>query len=223
MYFSIEITIDMIIKLLPYIKSTLFIAVLGFICAFILAIFISIITYLKVPILTQLVSIYISFNRSIPVLSQLYLVFYGMPQIWEQLTEIAPMYFLIAVLATTQSSFIAETLRGAFLSISKGQLEAGLSCGMTKIQTIKTVIFPQVFRISFPGMSNTFIGMIKGTSVGFTIGVMELMSKSKNLGMRGYRLLESYVAVSLIYWALVIVASQIQKRIEHKLDAPYVK
>lgn len=221
MGFKVSILFDMIFELLPYIKNTLFITFVSFVLAMILSIIISGIVYFKVPILYRISKVYISFFRSTPVISQIFVFYFGLPLLIPSLKGMSPMIFLIAVLGTSQSSFLAETLRGGLASVDKIQYEAALVVGMTNFQAMRRIIFPQAFRVAFPGLCNTLVSLIKGTSIGFTVGVIELMSKAKIIGMVNYRVMESYVAVLLIYWGIVLIIGRLQKYVEERLDRAY--
>ena len=221
MGFNVDVLFEMISELLPYIKNTLFITFVSFLLAMTLAIIISGIVYFQVPILYRISKVYISFFMSTPVISQIFVFFYGLPQLIPSLKGMSPMVTLIAVLGISQSSFLAETLRGSLSSVDKIQYEAALVVGMTNSQAMRRIMFPQAFRVAFPGLCNTLVGLIKGTSIGFTVGVVELMSKAKIIGMNNYRLMESYVAVLLLYWGIVLVIERLQKGVEKKLGRAY--
>lgn len=117
---------------------------------------------------------------------------------------------------------MAEIIRGAFSSIPKGQLQAAKSIGMTTKQAMQHVIIPQVIRIALPGLSNSIICLTKGSAVGFTVGVMEMMTAAKIVTARTYRTMEVYVAVLVVYWALVIVLTKFQSRFENRLNRGYM-
>ena len=133
----------------------------------------------------------------------------------------SPTVAIILVLGLNEAAFMAETIRGALSSVDKGQYEASLAVGMTESQAMRRIIIPQAIRVAIPSLGNAFIGMVKGTSLGFTIGVVELMAEAKLLATKNYRIMEAYMAALFIYWVLIVILSQLQKLIEKKLNKAY--
>ena len=82
---------------------------------------------------------------------------------------------------------------------------------------MKDIVFPQALVSAIPSLGNSFVNMIKSTSMGFTIGVVELLSQAKIGSTMSYRFLEGYVAVGLIYWALILIVDYLQKRLERRV------
>ena len=132
------------------------------------------------------------------------------------------MTILIVVMALNQTAFMSEIIRGAFLSIPKGQYDAAKSIGMTTNESLRHIIIPQVIRIALPGMINSVISLIKGTSMGYTIGVLEMMTASRLYSARTFRQIEVYTALLLIYWAIVLIITKTQSRLENRLNRGYV-
>ena len=188
--------------------------------AFVLAFFLGIVLVLtkssRWAILRQLTRLYVSYFRSTPYITQLFILYFGLPQVIPPLREMTAETALILSIAMNSSAFISEILRGALLSVDKGQMEAALSVGLSKLRALREIIFPQAFVAALPSLGNSFINMLKSTSMGFTIGVVELLSKAKIGSASSYRYLESYVAVGLIYWAMMLVISFAQKRLEKR-------
>lgn len=101
------------------------------------------------------------------------------------------------------------------MSVDKGQMEAGISVNMSKMDIYRRIIFPQALISAIPALGNAFVNIIKGTSMGFTIGVVELLSQAKIGALNSFKFLESYMAVGLVYWLLVIVMDYLQKKLEN--------
>lgn len=209
-------------EVLPFLKYTLFIAFVAYFLASILAIVISMCRFFEVKGFDKFFKVYISFFRSTPLVTQLFFIYFGLPQIIPALSKFSDMTILIVVMALNQAAFMSEIVRGAFSSIPKGQYEAAKSIGMTTRQSMQHIIIPQAIRIALPGWINSIIGLIKSSSAGYTIGVLEMMTASKLYSARTYRHIEVYVAVLLIYWAIVMVITKIQSRLETRLNRGYV-
>jgi putative amino-acid transport system permease protein len=119
------------------------------------------------------------------------------------------------------SAYMAESIRAAILGIDKSQMEACLSLGMTRLQAMKRVILPQASRVATPSLMNYFIDMIKSTSLAFTLGVSEIMAKAQMEASSSFKFFESFLAVAVIYWLVVIFFTRIQHLLENYLNKAY--
>lgn len=186
-------------------------------CAFVLGLLLEILRNSKIKMIKHLTSVYISFFRSTPYVTQLFIFYYGLPQVIIPLRAVSAESALVITIAMNSSAFIAETIRGGLLSVDKGQKEAALSIGMSSFDMMKEIILPQAFVASLPSLGNAFVGMIKSTTVGFTIGVVELLSQAKIMGAASFNFFESYVAAGIVYWLIIIVIDHLQKIVEKRV------
>lgn len=214
--------VEIIPDLLKLIPLTLFLAVISMIFAIIGGLVLALITRSNIPVLKQLATIYISFFRAIPTLVQLFLIYYGLPQIFPALTAMTAITAAILGLSLKQSAFLAEIFRAALNSVDKGQVEACLSVGMTKAQAFRRIVLPQATRNAIPATSNVFIGLIKETSLAFTLGVVELFAQGKILAASSLKFFETYLALALLYWFLIIIFTFIQQALEKRMEKPYI-
>lgn len=214
MDFRLDIFQETLFEILPFIKVTLFIAAVSLVIALGLAIILALIVQYKIPVLDKLVALYVSFFRSTPMLSQLFFFYFAVTPFVSFLKDIEPITALIIVMSMNEAAFMSETIRGALSSVDKGQREAGLSIGMTELQVMRRIVIPQAFRVALPGLSNSFIGLIKGSSLGFTIGVIELMSEAKLISAKNFRVMEAYIAVLIVYWVVIAILTKCQKLLE---------
>lgn len=214
--------VEIIPDLLTFIPLTLFLAVISMIFAIIGGLVLALITRSNIPVLKQLATIYISFFRAIPTLVQLFLIYYGLPQIFPALTAMTAITAAILGLSLKQSAFLAEIFRAALNSVDKGQVEACLSVGMTKAQAFRRIVLPQATRNAIPATSNVFIGLIKETSLAFTLGVVELFAQGKILAASSLKFFETYLALALLYWFLIIIFTFIQQALEKRMEKPYI-
>ncbi len=109
---------------------------------------------------------------------------------------------------------MSETIRGAFNAVDKGQIEACMSIGMTRIQTMRRIILPQSMAVALPSLLNSLVDLIKGTSLAFVIGVPELMAIASYEGSKSFKYFEIYVIVAVIYWCLSIILTRLQSLAE---------
>jgi L-cystine transport system permease protein len=164
----------------------------------------------KNPVSASIATAYVSFIRGTPPLLQLYLIYYGLPKILEtvgiNINDWDKVFFAIVTYSLNSAAFLSEVMRSAYLSVDIGQQEAAFSVGMGNIQTFKRIIFPQAFAIALPNLGNSIIQLFKETSLAFIIGVNDIMGQAQLIIARGYgvRQFETFIAVSLIYWAICI-------------------
>ncbi|MDU7239985.1 ABC transporter permease subunit [Clostridium sp.] len=209
---------SLFISIISGLKTTLSLSIISMIIALVIGVIIALIRINNIKILKQLVEVYISFLRGTPLLVQLFLLYFGLPQIIPQLKGITAYTAAVIGLALNASAYIAEALRGAFDAIDKGQMEAALSVGMTKMQGMKRIVMPQMFRVAVPSLGNVFVDNIKGSSLAFTLGVTEALARAQMSAAASYRFFESYIAVAIVYWVTISVYNVIQKSIENKLS-----
>lgn len=204
--------------ILSVIKLTILLSIISMVIGLTIGIIIAIIRYLKIPFLSQVASVYVSFFRGTPLLVQLFLLYFGLPQIFPILKGMTGFTATYIALGLNASAYISEVLRGSFKAIDKGQMEACLSIGMSNMQAIKRIILPQVMRISIPSIGNIYIDIVKGSSLAFTIGVAEMLAKAQMVASTNYKFFESYIAIAITYWILIEMFNYIQKIIERKLS-----
>lgn len=159
--------------------------------------------------------IYIDFIRGTPLLAQIYLVHFGLPQIFHY----RPVGYIDALVALTlnSSAYMAEIYRGGIESIEAGQMEAARSLGMTYGQAMRYVILPQAFRRVIPPMGNELITLLKESSLVSVIGMEDLMMRSKMMAGQSFRPFEAYFTTALIYLAMTFTFSRILGRLEGRL------
>jgi cystine transport system permease protein len=145
---------------------------------------------------------------------QLYLVFYGLPSLGVTL----PAYpTAVLVFGFNEGAYMAESIRGALESVSRGQMEAGWCVGLNYLQIMRHVVLPQAFRAAFPALSNSLISMLKGTSLAATITVTEMFREATVINGRVYESLGLYSEVALIYLAFCTILTWLQRICERKL------
>lgn len=228
--FDFSQVVSQIPEILKYLPITLELAVISMIIAVCLGLLIAIIKLKKLPVVSQLASIYISIIRGTPIIVQLYIAYFGIPMIIKyfymqngmtyQGTSTSGMVYAIIALSMNESAYIAEIFRGALQSVGAGQIEAASALGMTYLQSLRRIILPETLVIALPGLGNSFIGLIKGTSLAFTCAVVEMTAQGKIIGGRTYRYFEVYVSLALIYWMITFVVEQLIKWVEKRNSIP---
>ena len=189
---------------------------ISFACALVIAVIAAMIRVAKVPVLQQIVRFYIWAIRGTPLLVQLYVVFYGLPNLG---VVLEPFPTAVLVFSINEGAYCAETMRAAIESIPRGQMEAGVCVGMSWMQTMRHVVLPQAFRTAFPPLSNSLISMLKDTSLAANITVMEMFMVTQRIASRYYEHLALYIEVAMIYLLFCTVLTKVQAVCEKKLAA----
>lgn len=216
-----EFMISAFPTLIQALPITLFMAIAAMIFAIIGGLILALITKNKIPVLHQLSKLYISFFRGVPTLVQLFLIYYGLPQLFPEMSKMTALTAAIIGLSLKNAAYLAEIFRAALNSDDDGQLEACLSVGMTKFQAYRRIILPQAIRNAIPATGNTFIGLLKETSLAFTLGVMEMFAQGKMYASGNLKYFETYLAVAIVYWVLTMIYSMLQDLFERAMSKPY--
>ncbi|HJQ05660.1 MAG TPA: amino acid ABC transporter permease [Nocardioides sp.] len=166
-------------------------------------------------LLAGIARLYVSVIRGTPLLVQLFIVFYGLPAVGVTLD---PWPSAIIAFSLNVGGYAAEVIRAAILSVPKGQWEAAYTVGLSRWQTLRRVILPQAARVSVPPLSNTFISLVKDTSLASLILVTELFRRTQEIAAENQEFMALYCEAALIYWLFCLVLSTGQSRLERRLD-----
>lgn len=219
--FDLEFALRLFPMMLKYLKVTLMLSIGAMIFGIIIAVLISLILDYKVKILSPICKVYVSFFRGTPLLAQLFLVYFGAVQVIPSFKDLSSFDAALIVLSMNSAAFMAESIRGAISAVDKGQMEACLSIGMTYSQAMKRVVLPQAVRVAIPALSNSFVNIIKSSSLAFTIGVTEMMATAQMEAASSYKYLEAFVDITIGYWILTSVIGYFQKKLERRLNKIY--
>ncbi|SDG04514.1 cystine ABC transporter permease [Pseudomonas seleniipraecipitans] len=162
-----------------------------------------------------LARVYISFFRGTPLLVQLFIIYFGLPELGLQLE---PLTAALIGFSLNMAAYVAEIMRAAIASIDRGQWEAAASIGMSKSQTMLRAILPQAARTALPPLGNSFISLVKDTALAATIQVPELFRQAQLITARTYEVFTMYLAATLIYWILSSVLAHLQNRLEARVN-----
>lgn len=166
------------------------------------------------PIRT-LAAAYVTFFRGTPLLVQIFLVYFGLPQLIGPIPrELAG----ITALSLNSAAYIAEIVRAGIQSIDRGQLEAGWSTGLSHAQTLRYIVLPQAFRRIIPPLGNEFVALLKDSSLVAVISLEELLRRGQLVGTRNFRFFEVYILVAIIYLILTVGISQLVNLTERWLQ-----
>ena len=207
-----------IIKYIPqYVKATeltLYLAFLGIILSIIIGIICAFVLYYKVPVIDKIVSIYIELSRNTPLVIQLFFLYFGLPKVGIKLDS---KTCAIIGLAFLGGSYMCEAIRSGLEAVSKGQIESGLSIGLTEYQLITNVILPQAFSVAMPAIGANIIFLLKETSVVGILALMELMYLTKDLIGIYYKTNEALFMLVIAYLIIILPISLILTYIERRV------
>ena len=195
--------------------GTIPLAVISFAIGMLIALGIALMRISGNPVLGNIARFYVSVIRGTPLLVQLFVIFYGLPSlgiVWN------PWPCAILAFSLNVGGYAAEIIRAAVLSVPQGQWEAAYTIGMPRHTALARIILPQAARVSVPPLSNTFISLVKDTSLASLILVTELFRKAQEIAAFSLEFLLIYIEAGLIYWLFCLVLSSGQGRIEKRLD-----
>jgi L-cystine transport system permease protein len=213
-FFSFHRVITYFPKVLSKLPVTLNIVLVSITIAIVLATAIAMICIKKLPVLSQMAALYISFVRGTPILVQMFLVYYGMPLFITALvgsnitSEWNKLIFVYIAYGLNEAGFLSEHIRAAILSVPAGQTEAGYSVGLNGNQTFFRIVLPQAFRVLLPGFSTMLVGLLPATSLAYMLGVTDMMGKVRAIGTVTFHTLEGYFCAAIIF----VLASFILER-----------
>ncbi|WP_438350474.1 amino acid ABC transporter permease [Paenibacillus sp. FA6] len=212
---KIQIVID---SLLPLLKAgvafTIPLTLISFAIGLLLAVLTALVRISPWTIPKMIARFYVWVIRGTPLLVQLFIIFYGLPAIG---IILEPLTAAIIGFSLSVGAYSSEILRAAILSIPKGQWEAAFSVGMTRGQALRRVILPQATRVSVPPLTNTFISLVKDTSLAASITYMEMFRTAQQIVATTYEPLLLYCEVGVIYLLFCSVLSTFQNYLERRL------
>ncbi len=223
--------LDYLISSIPRVAAgipvSLSIACIAFLFGILIGFVIALIKIYRVPVLRQIAGLYVSFMRGTPLLVQIFLAYYGIPLVlrymseaygWQaDISQIPAIAFMYVSFSLNVGAYLSETIRAAVMSVSKGQIEAAQAIGMTTAQTMRRIVIPQAATVAIPNMGNTFIALLKDTSLAFAASVPEIIGQAKISAARTSNFFEAYIVAALMYWAICILFEQLLRRSENRI------
>lgn len=181
-------------------------SIIGFIC--------SIILYFEVKGLKSIVKIYIELSRNTPLLIQLFFLYFGLTKLGITLSENTCAIIGLSFLG---GSYMAEAFRSGLESVSRSQIESGLSIGLSKAQLVRYVVLPQAFSVSMPSVAANCIFLLKETSIVGAIAVVDLMNVTKDLIGMYYQTFESLLMLVAAYLIIILPLSMLLTWLERRV------
>ncbi len=201
--------------LLPGLTITIPLTAVSFSLALLIAVAAALIQFAHVKGLTLLVRFYIWVIRGTPLLVQLFVVFYGLPNVG---IVLEPFPAAVLVFSINEGAYMAETVRSALEAVPVGQFEAGQCVGMSYFQIMRRIVLPQALRTAFPPLSNSLIAMMKDTSLAANITVTEMFMTTQRIAAVNFEYLALYLEVAFIYLMFSTILTWLQGWGEKKLN-----
>lgn len=215
---SVDLNFDFMVKYLPwYLDAAILtgkIAFWGILFSLLIGVICSMVQYYRVPVIRRIISVYIEISRNTPLLVQLFFLYFGLPKIGVVWSAEACAIIGLAFLG---GSYMSESIRSGLESVEKSQIESAASLGMSKILTMKEVIFPQALAVSVPGICANVIFLIKETSVVSGIALADLMYVTKDLIGLYYETDEALLMLDAFYLVLLLPISILASILERRL------
>ncbi len=195
--------------------GTIPLALVSFAIGLVLALVVALLRLASNPVVSWVGRAYVSIIRGTPLLVQLFVIFYGLPTIG---VVVDPWPSAIIAFSLNVGGYAAEVIRAAILSVPRGQWEAGYVVGMSHARTLRRIILPQAARVSVPPLSNTFISLVKDTSLASLILVTDMFRKAQEIASFTSEFMVLYLEAAALYWIFCTVLSFGQDRLERKLE-----
>jgi cystine transport system permease protein len=197
---------------------TVVIGVVSFVSGSTLGLIIALVRVSRLRVLKAIVVTYVSIFLGTPMLVQILLIYFGLPQLGVQLE---PIPSGVLALSLNVAAYQSENFRAGLLGVDRGQIEAASSIGMKYWQCMRRIVFPQALRIALPPIGTRFIALMKDTSLVSVITVTELTRTAERIGSATFQYLEMYVVIAIIYWLVNLCLSMGQEVLERRLARPY--
>lgn len=226
--FAPKLILDFLPKILQKLPISLALTLIAGIIGLVLGFAIALIKIRNVAILKHLANIFVSYTRGTPQIVQLFLAYYGLPIIVRiinngigtsiDINNIPALVYAFVALGLNQAAFNSETIRAAILSVNPSEILAAKSIGLTEKQTMRRIILPNAMINAVPNLGNSIISLLKGTSLAFTVTVVDMMGQARIIAGANLRFFEAYIGVSIIYWVLCIIIENLIRVLEDKLN-----
>jgi cystine transport system permease protein len=196
------------------VTGTIPLTLLSFAVGLAIALLVALARLSSVKVLAGIAGIYVSVIRGTPLLVQLFIIFYALPSLG---VVIDPFPSAVIAFSLNVGGYAAEAIRGSILAVPRGQWEAATTVGMGYVLSLRRVILPQAMRVAVPPLSNTFISLVKDTSLASSIMVTELLRRAQEIAAPSYEFLALYSLAAVIYWLICSVLSVAQQQLERRL------
>lgn len=217
MRFNLSYLKTSLVSAIPYIPVTIGLAILPMILGLLIGFVIATIRVYKIPVLSQLLRLFVTVHSGIPDMVTLLLLNLIYVTCFEPV-KYGGLAVVFITFTLDRTVYLSETIRSAYLSVPKGQYEAAYSVGFTEMQTLRRIIIPQIIPVALPPVTSHIVGAIKNTSIVMVVGVFDVLNAALKPCMDTYSFIEGYVAAAIIFWAINALVEFILAKTEKKYD-----
>lgn len=208
--------------------NTLYITVVSVAAGFLIGTAVALIRTYRIPLLHQLAAGYVMFIRGTPMLMHLLLIYFGLPMLIDGAAETFGWGFRSASIpligfahisfSITAGAYMSEVVRAGITAVNRGQLEAAYSIGMTTVQALRRIVMPQALAVSLPNLSNSLIGMLHGSTLAFTVSVVEINAQAQIVAATNWKFLEAYIAAAILFWGMTVLIERGTGLLERRIN-----
>ncbi|MET7337650.1 amino acid ABC transporter permease [Nonomuraea sp. NPDC005650] len=213
---------DLLIEFLPDLLTglalTIVLGVVSFVLGSALGALVMLARISASRVLRALAAAYVSVFRGTPLLIQIMIIYFGLPQIG---LEIPPIPSAIVAFTLFSAAYLSENFRAGVLGVDKGQWEAAASMAMPYWKTLRRIIFPQAIRIATPAVGSRFVALMKDTSLASAVTVVELTRVAEGIGTSTFRYMEALLLVGALYWMVNTLLQIGQQALERRMQRAY--
>lgn len=220
--------VDTFFVALSGVPTALIITIISLLIALPLGFLLALTRINQIPVLHRFAQVYVSFIRGTPVIVQIFIVYSSVPlfltsifekyHIDKNVYDINPIWYAFIVFSINTTAIMIEIFRSAISTVSKGQLEAAYSVGLTNVQALRRIIIPQVLVTALPNICTATVNLIKATSLGYAMSLQEITLRAKVAANVGYNYVEAYIDIFLVYLILCSLVEYLFKRYEKRLS-----
>ncbi len=200
--------------LMPGIRVTIPLTLISFGLGLVIALITALVQVANIPVLKHIARFYVWIIRGTPMIVQLFIVYFGLPNIGLKLD---PFPSAVTVFSLSVGAYCSETVRATIESVDRGQLEAGYCLGLNFTQTMRLVVLPQAFVTAFPPLSNSLIGLVKDTSLAYSVAIVEILASAQRIAARTYDYFWLYLEAGFIYLMFCTILTFLQRKIEKRI------
>ena len=204
------------IFLITGVKNTLILTAISVAMGTVLGTVVAMLKMSKFKLIRFIVALYVEVIRGTPILLQLYVFYFVIPQALKFL-DMTPFMWVAVALCVNSAAYVSEVIRSGIQAVDKGQTEAARSLGLSGSQTMMKIVLPQAVRNILPALGNEFIVLVKETSVAAYVGIAELTYVGNLIRSRTYEAFFPLIAVALIYLVIVLLLTFLLKKLERRL------
>jgi glutamate/aspartate transport system permease protein len=210
------------------IKWTLWVSILGWLIAFSVGSVLGVLRTSQLAILRAPATVYVEIFRNVPLLVQMFIWYFVLPEIvprdlgiWlKQGMPLPEFWSAVLCLGFYTASRVAEQVRSGIQSIPRGQTEAGLAMGLTRVQVYRHVLLPMGYRIVIPPLTSEFLTIFKNSSVALTIGLLELTAQARQFSESTFRTFEVFTVATVVYLVITLAVTLAMRVLEKKVRVP---